>query len=359
MHDSAPKLSGLQSHDRVRPLSWIDAGLNVLDQRRLPERTEYRLCTTAREVAEAIRTMQVRGAPAIGIAAAFGVVLAARQRFRQAPALWKTLIEQDLDELAKSRPTAVNLFWALARMQRLIATLEGDPEPMLLAQAQAIWAEEIAANYNMAHWGADLIGAARGILTHCNTGSLATAGLGTALGVIRSVWQRQVTKGEALRIYVTETRPWLQGARLTLWELEQDRIPATLICDSAAAFLIQQQQIDWVIVGADRIAANGDTANKIGTYQLAVAARHHGIGFMVVAPTSTIDWELAHGDLIPIEARNQRELLPPHFRAQRGLADAWNPVFDVTPAALISAIVTERGVVCHPTFESMQALRYP
>lgn len=351
MHDSLP------TYDRVRPLVWTGTGLEVLDQRLLPERTEYRLCTSVQEVVEAIRTMQVRGAPAIGIAAAFGVVLAARQRFRQAQNRWKTLIEQDLDELARARPTAVNLGWALAQMRRSIAAIEGDPEPNLLAQAQAIQAEDIAANYRMGRLGADLIAGVKGILTHCNTGSLATGGFGTALGVIRSVWQRLKAKGEAPRIYVTETRPWLQGARLTLWELEQDGIPATLVCDSAATFLIRQKQVEWVIVGADRIAANGDTANKIGTYQLAVAARHHGIGFMVVAPTSTIDWDLCHGDLIPIEERDECELLPPYFRSRERLANAWNPVFDTTPAALISALVTERGVVCPPTSESMQALR--
>ncbi len=354
MYDSAPQL---QAYDRIRPLAWTDAGLKVLDQRLLPDRTEYRLCTTAQEVAAAIRTMQVRGAPAIGIAAAFGVVLAARQRFQEHPTLWKKLIEQDLNELARSRPTAVNLFWALARMRRCLATLAGNPEPVLLAQAQAIQAEDIAANYRMGQLGADLIGSAQGILTHCNTGSLATGGFGTALGVIRSVWQRAAMKGERPQIYATETRPWLQGARLTLWELAQDGIPATLICDSAAAFLMQRRQIAWVVVGADRIAANGDTANKIGTYQLAVAARQHGIGFMVVAPTSTIDWNLAHGGLIPIEERDPCELLPPYFQSQRKLVNAWNPVFDITPAELISAIVTERAVVCHPTLESMQALR--
>ncbi len=350
MHDSEPNC------DRVRPLIWTAAGLKVLDQRLLPERAEYRLCTTAYEVAEAIASMQVRGAPAIGIATAFGVVLAARQRFHEAPDQWKTLIEQDFQVLAKARPTAVNLHWALARMHRCLSGIEGDPETVLLAQAQAIQAEDLAANRKMGQLGAEVIGKAKGVMTHCNTGSLATGGFGTALGVIRKLWRNAQAEGRELRIYATETRPWLQGARLTLWELEQDGIPATLICDSAAAFLMQQGRIDWVVVGADRIAANGDVANKIGTYSLALAARYHGVGFMVVAPTSTIDWNLSHGGLIPIEERDASELLLLYFRS-RSLARALNPVFDLTPANLISALVTERGMVSPPTSEAMLALR--
>ncbi|GAB6066846.1 S-methyl-5-thioribose-1-phosphate isomerase [Methylothermus subterraneus] len=353
MHDSTT------TYDRIRPLLWTEAGLQVLDQRFLPERTEYRLCTSAQEVAEAIRTMQVRGAPAIGIAAAFGVVLAARQRFRQDPKRWKEAIEKDFAVLAEARPTAVNLAWALARMRRCLAALDGDPEPALLAEAQAIQAEDLAANRRMGRLGAELIGGAKGILTHCNTGSLATSGFGTALGVVRALWQRAAARGETLRVYATETRPWLQGARLTLWELEQDGIPATLICDSAAALLMRRRLIDWVVVGADRIAANGDVANKIGTYQLAVAARYHGIGFMVVAPTSTIDWNLPHGDRVPIEERSENELLPPYFQSQGKRVQALNPVFDVTPAALISALVTERGLACPPTAASLRTLRAP
>ncbi len=358
MHDSPIPNIAADLADRVRPLRWTDAGLEVLDQRRLPDRTEYRLCAAADEVAEAIRTMQVRGAPAIGIAAAFGVVLAARRWFRENPERWKRLIEADLETLARSRPTAVNLFWALERMRRRIADLEYVPEPALLAEARAIHAEDIAANRKMGELGADLIGQANGILTHCNTGSLATGGYGTALGVIRSIWQRALAgSGDARpHIFATETRPWLQGARLTLWELVQDRIPATLICDSAAAFLMQQGRIQWVIAGADRIAANGDTANKIGTYNLAVAARQLEVGFMVAAPTSTIDWELPAGDRIPIEERDAGELLPEYYRGKERLAGAWNPVFDVTPKELISAIVTERGIV-HPDQESLDKLR--
>ncbi len=355
MHDKA---SGSDAgtpfqHDQVRALRWSGEGLEVLDQRKLPATTEYRLCSSASEVAEAIATMQVRGAPAIGIAAAYGTALATRQQFNAHPEQWRLLIEADFHCLAQSRPTAVNLFWALERMRERMKTLEGDPFPPLLAEALAIHQEDIAANRRMGTLGAELIGSVPGVLTHCNTGSLATGGFGTALGVIRTLWQR----GGEFAIHATETRPWNQGARLTLWELEQDRIPAILIADSSAAYLMQQGCIQWVIVGADRIAANGDTANKIGTYSLAVAARRHGVRFMIAAPTSTIDWQLAHGGLIPIEERDSAELLPAHYHRSGSLASAWNPVFDVTPAELISAIVTERGVVQSPSAESMQPLR--
>ena len=344
MHPSA--------HDRVRPLRWTEAGLEVLDQRLLPDRTEYRLCTTAAEVADAIATMQVRGAPAIGIAAAYGVVLAVCRRFRENPAGWREAVQADFDRVARSRPTAVNLFWALERMRRVTLAVAGAPCPVALAEARRIHEEDVAANRRMGELGADLIGDLGGILTHCNTGSLATGGFGTALGVIRTLWQRR----PGFAVHATETRPWNQGARLTLWELAQDRIPATLIADSAAAFLMRQGPIQWVVVGADRIAVNGDTANKIGTYALAVAARRHGVGFMVVAPTATIDWDTPHGGLIPIEERDPGELLPAYYRREDSLATAWNPVFDVIPADLIGAIVTENGVV-RPDRESLEQLR--
>jgi len=205
----------------------------------------------------------------------------------------------------------------------------------------------------MGELGADWIGAVSGVLTHCNTGSLATGGFGTALGVIRTLWRRR----PGFAVHATETRPWNQGARLTLWELEQDAIPATLIADHAAAFLMRRGKVQWVVVGADRIAANGDTANKIGTYALAVAARHHGIGFMVVAPTSTIDWHTPDGSRIPIEERGAEEVLPPYYRRRDSRVSAWNPVFDVTPAALIDVIVTEKGTVHRPGPENLAALR--
>jgi len=298
----------------------------------------------------------VRGAPAIGVTAAYAVVLAARHRFAQSPGNWRAAMERDFSVLAHSRPTAVNLFWALERMGRKLFELpEGDdPEPALLAEAVAIHEEDIAANYRMGELGAALMeGEGRGVLTHCNTGSLATGGYGTALGVIRSAY----AAGKVARVFADETRPWLQGARLTAWELVQDKIPVTLLADGAAAHLMRLGRVDWVIVGSDRIAANGDVANKIGTYSAAVNARHHGVKFMVVAPTSTVDMSLANGALIPIENRSPDEVLT--LAGQRIApegAEAWNPAFDVTPAELIDAIVTERGVVLNPTPEKMAAM---
>ena len=337
--------------DTVRPLLWGEDGLRVLDQRKLPSTLVYENCQSAGEVAEAIRSMRVRGAPAIGIAAGYGVVLAARDRYAQDPSSWKALLDGDLEQLAASRPTAVNLFWALERMREVVREINGDPVGPLLAEATAIHESDIDANRRMGELGAAYLEGAQGLLTHCNTGSLATGGYGTALGVIRTAY-RQASKS----IYATETRPWAQGARLTVWELNQDHIPATLIADSAAALLMKAGRVQWVIVGADRIAANGDTANKIGTYALAVAARHHGIRFMVVAPMSTVDWNTMKGDDIEIEERDSRELLAENFLMPDSVITAWNPVFDVTPAELIDVIVTEKGVVENPCSASMQKL---
>jgi methylthioribose-1-phosphate isomerase len=295
--------------------------------------------------------MRVRGAPAIGIAAAYGAVLAARDRYAQEPSRWKALVDGDLAQLVAARPTAVNLFWALERMREVMLGVIGDPVGPLLAEAIAIHESDIAANRRMGELGATYLEGAQGILTHCNTGSLATGGYGTALGVIRCAYCQT-----AKSIYATETRPWAQGARLTVWELNQDRIPATLIADSAAALLMKAGRVQWVIVGADRIAANGDTANKVGTYALAVAARYHGLRFMVVAPMSTIDWDTMTGDDIEIEERDSRELLAENFLKPDSVINAWNPVFDVTPAELIDVIVTEKGVVENPGPASMQRL---
>jgi methylthioribose-1-phosphate isomerase len=261
-----------------------------------------------------------------------------------------------LQALAASRPTAVNLFWALARMRACIASAEGDPLPALLAEARAIHDEDIQANRRMGELGAALLTDTTGVLTHCNTGSLATGGYGTALGVIRSGW----ATGRIRSVFADETRPWLQGARLTAWELVRDGIPVTLLADSAAAQLMRAGRVQWVIVGSDRIAANGDVANKIGTYSLAVNARHHGVRFMVVAPTSTVDMQIASGADIPIENRDPAEVLA--LGGQRVAApgaEAWNPAFDVTPAELVDAIVTERGVVERPTAAKMAELMRP
>lgn len=346
----SPEFSDLL-HDTVRALRWRNDGLLILDQRKLPDTLEYRLCLTADDVADAITSMQIRGAPAIGIAAAYGVVLAARERFRRDPVGWRLAVADDLQRLAASRPTAVNLFWALERMRAAVEAAGLEPLADLQALADVIHLEDISANRTMGELGAALIAENCGVLTHCNTGSLATGGYGTALGVIRSAHRRGLS-----HVYATETRPWLQGARLTLWELQQDRIPATLIADSTAALLMQRGRIRWVIVGADRIAANGDTANKIGTYALAVAARYHGVKMMVVAPTSTIDWSSSSGESIVIEERHPSELLPAYYRATDSTIGAWNPVFDVTPAELIDAIVTERGVIERPDNAAMSAL---
>ena len=340
----------MHDHDTLRPIAWREDTLYLLDQRKLPrEYTELAL-TSAAATAQAIRDMVVRGAPAIGITAAFGVVLAARDAYAKDPARWRELIEDDLKLLRASRPTAVNLFWALDRMCVLCDNLRGDPVPALLEQAARIHEEDIAANYRMGELGAALLPNGCGVLTHCNTGSLATGGYGTALGVIRSAYRA----GKLDTVYADETRPWLQGARLTAWELIHDEIPVTLVVEGAAASLMRQGRVQWIIVGADRIAANGDAANKIGTYSLAVLARHHGVKFMVAAPTSTIDMQLAHGDEIPIEQRAAEEVLECGGQsvAAEG-AKAWNPAFDVTPAALIDALVTEHGVASPPTRENI------
>jgi methylthioribose-1-phosphate isomerase len=295
--------------------------------------------------------MRVRGAPAIGIAAAYGVVLSAYEHHAQNPNDWQHKVLADIDYLAQSRPTAVNLCWALQKMSAVMLQNAAEPLAALEAAAIQIHQDDIAANHTMGELGANLLADSTAVLTHCNTGALATGGHGTALGVIRSACKRQ-----SLKVYAGETRPWLQGARLTVWELAQDGIAATLIADSAAAWLMKTANIGWVIVGADRIAANGDTANKIGTYSLAVLAKQHGVKVMVVAPTSTIDWTLANGDSIVIEQRNKNELLPASYHYEGSLVDAWNPVFDVTPSQLIDAIVTERGIVLNPTINNMRSI---
>ena len=338
-------------NDSVRAVEWRDGALRVLDQRKLPELIEYENFRSAAGVAGAIANMLVRGAPVIGIAAAYGIVLAAIEHYQNDPDNWKRAIEQDFEALSASRPTAVNLFRALELMRAGIEETRGDPVPTLLRLAHQIREEDIAANRTMGDLGAAILQGATGALTHCNTGSLATGGYGTALGVIRSAYRAGLKS-----IFATETRPWLQGARLTLWELQQDGIPATLIADSAAGFLMRGGAIQWVVVGADRIAANGDVANKIGTYSLAVLARHHGVKFMVVAPTSTIDWSIADGRDIVIENRDKSELLRPCYLTGDRPIDAWNPVFDVTPAALVSVLVTERGVLHRPDRDALRAL---
>ncbi|MGH8062614.1 MAG: S-methyl-5-thioribose-1-phosphate isomerase [Pseudoxanthomonas sp.] len=339
-------------YDRIRPILWTGETLDLLDQRKLPFEVEHLSSRTSDEVAAAIHSLAVRGAPAIGIAAAWGVVLAARAIEAGDGAEAALKLEPALQRLNAARPTAVNLAWALARMRRVLKPAGAGWREVLEREAQAIAEEDLAANRYMGELGAALIEPGSGVLTHCNTGSLATAGFGTALGVIRA----GVAQERIARVFADETRPWQQGARLTVWELQQDGIDATLIADSAAAHLMKTGAVQWVVVGADRICANGDTANKIGTYQLAIAARHHGVKFMVVAPSSTVDMDTASGDLIEIEERDPGEMLG--IGGVRIVAEgirAWNPVFDVTPGELIDAIVTEKGVIESPTTASMQA----
>ena len=339
-------------YDRIRPIAWTGQALQLLDQRKLPFVVENVVCRSSDEVAEAITALTVRGAPAIGIAAAWGVVLAAHRVQAADGAAALAALQPAIDRLNASRPTAVNLAWALARMRSVLPGAGSDWLAVLTAEAEAIAREDLAANHTMGALGASLIAPGSGVLTHCNTGSLATAGFGTALGVIRA----GVATGRIDKVYAGETRPWLQGARLTVWELAQDGIAPTLIADSAAAHLMKTGAVQWVIVGADRICANGDTANKIGTYQLAIAARHHGVKFMVVAPSSTVDMSTAHGDEIEIEQRDPGELygVGGVRTVAEGIA-AWNPVFDVVPGELIDAIVTERGVISAPDAKAMAA----
>jgi methylthioribose-1-phosphate isomerase len=312
----------------VESLRWKGDRLEVLDQRLLPDRVEYLSCRTAAEVAEAIRGMAVRGAPAIGCAAAFGIALEPN--------------DASYDILAKSRPTAVNLFWALERMRRA-----KDKR----AEAEAMFAEDVAVNRAIGANGAKLIPQGARILTYCNTGALATAGHGTALGVIRSA------RGKGVSVLACETRPYLQGARLTTWECLQDGIPCTLVADNMAGFLMSRGEVDLVITGADRIAANGDVANKIGTYMLAVLARRHRLPFYVAAPLSTFDAKTADGAAIPIEERGADEVTG--YRGVRWAPEGIrvkNPAFDVTPAELVTALICEKAIIQAPTRERLQPL---
>ena len=351
--EMAPETSG-DGHDSIRAIQWLEDRLCLLDQRRLPFEEHYQYPADAVAVAGAIRDMVVRGAPAIGIAAAYAVVLAARSRYAESPAGWQSLLAEDIRVLAESRPTAVNLSWALRRMERRCATIAGDPTGDLLDEAHRIHTEDLAANRRMGEHGAGLIRAGDSVLTYCNTGSLATGGYGTALGVIRSAWRAGVLN----RVFAGETRPWLQGARLTAWELTRDRIPVTLITDNAAAYLMQTRQVQWVILGADRVTANGDVINKIGTYNLAISCRHHGVRFMAVAPCSTLDFTLNDGQAVEIEERPPDEVL--NLAGQRIAAEgaaAWNPAFDITPASLVDYLVTENGVIQTPDRQKLATLK--
>ncbi|HEX8918146.1 MAG TPA: S-methyl-5-thioribose-1-phosphate isomerase [Chloroflexota bacterium] len=343
----------------MNTLEWKEGSLWLIDQTRLPLEPSLVECRDIQAVAEAIKALRVRGAPAIGLAAAYGTVLGARSlasagvtgdRFRSA-------LEAAMAVLGSTRPTAVNLFWALDRMQKILSQ-EAESQPhaianALLLEADAMLREDEEINRSMGQYGAELIPDGSKILTHCNTGALAAGSYGTALGVIRSAWEQ----GKRVHVWVDETRPLLQGARLTAWELQQAGIPFTLITDNMAGYFMARGDVDVAMVGADRIVANGDAANKIGTYGAAVLAHAHDIPFYFVAPTSTVDLATASGDLIPIEQRNPDEVTT--FAGKRvapeGI-DAANPAFDVTPARFIAAIITERGVVRPPFADGLAAV---
>ena len=344
----------------IPTLEWTDGGVRFLDQTKLPLEETYVLATTYQQVAEVIVTMVVRGAPAIGVSAAMGVALGVAQ----SPAVNLQALSADLDTisstLASTRPTAVNLFWAIERMRQHFSALTTRPNITLdqvregmIDEARRMYDEDIAACRILGRFGAELLPREGGVLTHCNAGALATCGYGTALGVVRAA----VETGHVLHVYADETRPFLQGARLTAWELLHDNIPTTVICDNMAASLMRAGKLQAVVVGADRIAANGDVANKIGTYGVAVLAREHNIPFYVAAPWSTIDLATPTGDSIPIEQRSSVEVTH-HAGKQMTPHDAgiWNPAFDVTPAKYITAIITERGVIQAPYGPSLQAL---
>lgn len=347
----------LLAAEKVSAIDWRDARLYLLDQRKLPAEEVWHAYDSAADVARAIREMVVRGAAAIGISAAYGLVLGLKARLAEGGD-WRVALEEDFELLAASRPTAFNLFWALDQMRERLGRLKPGEEPLeaLESQAVSIHQSDREANLTMAQFGVELIrryqGNPQNLLTHCNTGALATGGFGTALGVIRAAY----LEGLVECVYAGETRPWLQGSRLTAWELAGDDVPVMLNADSAAAHLMKTRGITWVIVGADRITANGDVASKIGTYQLAVLAMHHGVRFMVVASSSSIDMALETGDDIPLEERAGSELLEVDGRRFVAGVDAFNPVFDVTPADLIDVIVTEKGIVERPSAAKLAAL---
>jgi methylthioribose-1-phosphate isomerase len=342
----------------IKTIEWTNDGVRLLDQTKLPTEEVYVTCSTWEEVAEAIKRMVVRGAPAIGIAAAMGIALGTRDVDAGHVAELRREFEHICAEMAETRPTAVNLFWAIRRMREKFEQCSEMPvdkiRQELIAEAQRMFVEDLAVNETMSKHGATLLPSSGAVLTHCNAGALATAGgYGTALGVIRAA----VEAGKKLTVYADETRPFLQGSRLTAWELMKDGIPTTVISDNMAGAMMRQSKIQAVVVGADRVAANGDVANKIGTYTVAVLAKEHGIPFYVAAPWSSVDMECPDGEHIPIEQRSQREVT--HVGATRIAPEGVkveNPAFDVTPARYITALITERGVVRPPYAESLKQL---
>jgi methylthioribose-1-phosphate isomerase len=341
----------------IQTLEWTDQGVRFIDQTKLPTEETYVTCKTHEQVADVIRNMVVRGAPAIGVAAAMGIALGVASSKAETVGDLKRDLDQICDNMGKTRPTAVNLFWAIRRMQEKFERLRVRPlaqiKQELIEESKRMHAEDIAANQAMGRHGATLMPSEGGVLTHCNAGALATAGYGTALGVIRAA----VEQGKKIHVYADETRPFLQGSRLTAWELMKDGIPTTVISDNMAGAMMKQGKIGAIVVGADRIAANGDVANKIGTYTVAVLARENGIPFYVAAPISTVDLACPNGDQIPIEQRNPKEVS--HIAGKQMVPDGVsieNPAFDVTPAKYVAAIITERGIAREPYLESLQKL---
>ncbi len=341
----------------IQTLEWTDRGVRFIDQTKLPTEENYVTCKTYQKVADVIRNMVVRGAPAIGVAAAMGIALGVKNSKAENVGDLKREFDEICELIGKTRPTAVNLFWAIRRMQQKFETLRVRPvtqiKQALIEEAQRMHAEDIAANQAMGRYGAVLMPASGGVLTHCNAGALATCGYGTALGVIRAA----VENGKKIHVYADETRPFLQGSRLTAWELMKDGIATTVISDNMSGAIMKQGKIGAVIVGADRIAANGDVANKIGTYTVAVLAKEHEIPFYVAAPISTVDLETPDGSKIPIEQRNPAEVT---HMAGKLITPAGvqveNPAFDVTPAKYVTAIVTERGIARAPYEQSLARL---
>lgn len=341
----------------IETLRWKNGCLEMIDQRILPARFEYIAYDSAASVAEGIRSMVVRGAPAIGCAAAYGVALEALKLKETTGKEFQKGMDRAFDVLAESRPTAVNLFWALERMKNKISSsndvVQGTLVDILLGEAHEVLAEDIRINRTMGKFGAAVLPDGARVLTHCNAGALATAGHGTALGVIRSA----VEEGKTISVVADETRPFLQGARLTAWEMVQEKIPVTLITDNMAGHLMSKGEVDVVVVGTDRVAANGDVANKIGTYMVAVLAKRHNIPFYVACPLSTIDMSIVTGEDIPIEERPSNEVTG--FRECQWAAEGVNirnPAFDVTPAELVTALITEKGLIEQPTAEKIAAL---
>jgi methylthioribose-1-phosphate isomerase len=341
----------------IHTLEWTEQGVRFLDQTKLPTEETYVTCKTHEQVADVIRNMVVRGAPAIGVSAAMGIALGVNNSKAESAGDLKRDFDQICDVIGKTRPTAVNLFWAIRRMQEKFERVRVRPIPhikqALVAEAQRMHAEDIAANQAMGRHGATLMPASGAVLTHCNAGALATAGYGTALGVIRAA----VEAGKKIHVYADETRPFLQGSRLTAWELMKDGIPTTVISDNMAGAMMRQGKISAIVVGADRIAANGDVANKIGTYTVAVLAKEHGIPFYVAAPISTVDLACADGSQIPIEQRNAKEVT--HIAGKQMVPDGVsieNPAFDVTPAQYVAAIITEKGIARPPFDNSLRKL---